>query len=172
MRRSRTATALALSAALLCAPAAGAQPPPLPPAPPYVPGSVAPYPGSFSYPYNNIVAPAPATVDARGVNVTAGVDPAMASTGLPGDQLGNSPPVPNSLTSSSAQNGIQAGPTPPGPPNQGVNVGAGPAGATLESPTGTPPSSGPTPEAAAPTTLPGNPLPVLENPGGKPQTSH
>lgn len=97
-----TAATIAGPVTLFQTPAAVADPPPPPPAPPYIPGDVAPAHGSFSYPYNVIVVAPPATVDARGVNVTANVDAAQSSTGLPGSGLGNSPSPPSSLTNSSA----------------------------------------------------------------------
>lgn len=155
---------VAAAAVLGPAPLASADPPPLPPAPPYIPGSVAPQPGSFSYPYNVIVVPPPAAVDARGVNVSTNVDPASQSTGLPGDQLGNSAPPANSLTGSNALYGIAAGTTAPPAPNPTVNVAAGSNAAGLEDPSGKPPQNPTAPEAAAPTTVPGYAPPVLEDP--------
>ncbi|WP_422744398.1 hypothetical protein ACN27E_20990 [Mycobacterium sp. WMMD1722] len=159
--------ALILTAGLLLtlAPAASAQleqPSP----PPYIPGDVDPQPGSFSYPYNVIVVPPPAAVDARGVNITTNVDPSSQAIGMPGSELGNSPPPANSLTGSNVLYGVEAGiasyqseqaPLPT------VNITAGaPVTGSLEDPAGKPPSNPVATEATAPTTAPGYPPPILE----------
>jgi hypothetical protein len=144
-------------------PLAGAQPA-LPPAPPYVPGDVSPQPGSFSYPYNVIVVPPPASVDARGVNVTANVDPGSQSAGLPGSRLGNSAPPANSLTGSNVLYGIEAGIGTYQQPNPTVTIAAGSNATGLEDPSGQPPQDPGRPEAAAPTTAAGDAPPVLEDP--------
>ncbi|WP_238396347.1 hypothetical protein [Mycolicibacterium sp. CBMA 234] len=164
-------TVIALSALLLTADPAHAQPPP---PPPWIPGAPLPFPGSFSYPYNIIAVPAPATTDARGVRMAAGVDPAAAADGLPGSKLGNSPNKPNILTSSSTRNGIAAGTVPAQPPNPGVNIGAGQENPALEDPSGKPPASATGVESSPPTSAPGGPgapAPILESPSGKPATS-
>lgn len=169
--RVTAAGIIAAALALIVAPVVLADPAPLPPAPPYIPGDVAPEPGSFSYPYNNILVDSPATVDARGVNVTSIADPSQSAVGLPGSALGNSPPPANSLTNSSALYGIAAGVAPPMVPNPGVNIGAGIQQGALEDPDGHPPTAVPEPESVAPTDVPGNPLPALESPGGAPPST-
>ncbi|MUL67577.1 hypothetical protein BOO86_24110 [Mycobacterium sp. CBMA 234] len=156
---------------LLTTDPAHAQPPP---PPPWIPTAPLPFPGSFSYPYNIIAVPAPATTDARGVRMGAGVDPAAAADGLPGSKLGNSPNKPNILTSSSTRNGIAAGTVPAQTPNPGVNIGAGQENPALEDPNGKAPASATGVESSAPTTAPGGPgapAPILESPTGKPATS-
>src|SRR6202022_1860621 len=85
------------------------------------------------------------------------------------DKLGNSPNKPNYLTSSSTRNGIAAGIAPPAGGSPGVNVVGGNVTTALEDPTGAPPQNATTPEAAAPTVLPGGPgtpPPLLEDPHG------
>jgi hypothetical protein len=165
----RLITAAAVAGSLAWAthvPAATAAPPP---PPPYVPGAPVPFPGSYLYPYNVIPVPAPATTDARGVRINTNADPSQSAIGMPNDKLGNSPNKPNYLTSSSTRNGITAGTAPPTGGSPGVNVVGGNVTTALEDPTGAPPKNATTPEAAAPTVLPGgpgNPPPLLEDPHG------
>lgn len=92
-------------------PTAAAEPPP--PPPPFFPaptlGGLPAAPGSYSATYFVIVPPAPATTDARGVNVGTNSDPAAAAFGMPGSKLGNTPHKANVLTSTSTRNGIMGG---------------------------------------------------------------
>jgi len=88
----RVLTAVAAVGALSPAAVASAQPD-LPPVPPYIPGDVS-EPGSFDYTLDIIPVGPPATVDARGINASATVDPTQSASGLPGDALGNGPPDP------------------------------------------------------------------------------
>jgi hypothetical protein len=149
--------------------AAVAEPPDLAPEPPYIPGDVAPQPGSFSYPYNIIEVGPPATTDARGVRITSNAAPGLQLEGLPGSQLGNAGQAPGTLTSSSALNGIAVGNTHPEPPNPGINITAGPQpGATLESPDGQAPQAVPGIESSLPTQDPTVPQITLEDPKGRP----
>jgi hypothetical protein len=127
---------------------------PLPP-PPYIPGFIEPVPGAYGFPYDIIIVGPPATFDARGVNITAGVDPSQSAIGMPGSALGNSAPPPNAFTGANALYGISAGgvnaPAPPGT----VNITAGrPPIDSLEDPSGKPPSNPSGFEAAAPTVAP------------------
>lgn len=171
MKKTAIVAAAAIAPAVLAvAPESTAQPavPPVPP--PYLPGSVLPEPGSFSYPLNNIVAGSPATVDARGVRIGTNVDPAMSAIGLPQSQLGNSPEKPGTLTNSNARYGIAAGTAPAVAPNPGVVTGGGNMQGLLEDPSGKGPSNAPSPDSAAPSTpapIPGVPAPTLETPNGQ-----
>src|SRR5690606_15165193 len=91
--RLTIAAAICASVALAHATVAAAQPtPPLPPVPPYLPSTDS-YPGSYSYLYNVIIAPPPAMVDARGVNIAATVYPGQPLAGQPSSHLGNTPPT-------------------------------------------------------------------------------
>lgn len=157
---------------VVVAPVAAAEPPDLPPQPPYIPGDVSPEPGSFSYPYNIILVGPPATTDARGVRITTNAAAGQQLSGLPGSQLGNTGQAPGSLTNSSTLNGISVGNTHSQPANPGINITAGPqTGVTLESPGGLPPQQISDLEAAAPTTDPTMPVMGLEDPSGKPLTA-
>lgn len=154
------------------APAAGAEPPDLPPQPPYIPGDVSPQPGSFSYPYNIILVGPPATTDARGVRITTNAGAGQQLSGLPGSALGNTGQAPGSLTNSSALNGISVGNTHSEPPNPGINITAGPqTSVQLENADGQSPQSVLGIESALPTIDPTVPQMALEDPNGKPPGS-
>lgn len=154
---------------------AGAQPvPPVLPWFPSPPAPVSPTMGSYTFAPNWITSPAPAGFDARGVRAMAGVDPAMAATGMPGSALGLSPNKSNLLTSSSTRYRVNAGETAsPSLPTvaAGTNVGAGMEVPTLEDPGGAAPKTAPGAESAQPTTapaVPGQPAPILEAANGQP----
>lgn len=159
--------------------AAAADPPPLPSPPPFLPGTgvtMPPGPGSYTYWYNVIAVPAPASNDARGVRAASNADPSQSANGMPGSKLGNSAPHANILTSSNIRYNIAAGVTPPpstiGP---GINVSGGNQAAPLEDPAGQPPANTLVSEAVAPTTQPngpGVPSPVLEGPAGQQSPVH
>lgn len=171
MRRSRTASALIVSASviaqLLRAPAAAADPVPLPDPPPYLPGAPLAEPGSFDYPYNVIAVGPPPSTDSRGVRISSNADQPSQSTGLPGSKLGNGEQAPGPLVTSNARYGISAGLEIPGPANPGIDARAGIAALpSVEDPAGHSPSAPPPPEAPAPIEgLPGYPPPQLELPG-------
>jgi len=162
-----------LAGAVLSAARAAAEPAPLPDPPPYVPDNVAPYPGSFSYPYNVVMVGPPWTVDARGVQIGTNGAALESPSGLPGSQLGNSPHPDNSLTSSNARYGISAGTLPTPTVDPGVIIGSGPGisdfGTGLESPGGIPPTAAPGAEASPPT-APAQP--PLEDPHGGSGAGH
>lgn len=166
---------IAMGAALAGSPAAQAQPaPPILPWMPAPPFPVNATMGSYTFAPNWITSPAPSGLDARGIRATAGVDPAMAASGLPGSALGLSPNKANLLTSSSTRYRIGAGTTAsPVLPSvaPGTNVGAGMEAPVLEDPGGAPPKSPSGPESAQPTSapaVPGQPAPILEAANGKP----
>lgn len=165
------AAAIGALLALAQAPAAGAAPPDPPPAPPPLPGT--PFlpntgfiPGAYGYLYGVYVTPPPATVDARGVKATALGD--QQALGMPGSELGNSPPVAGFFTGASAQYYINAGQT------QTPTVVKGPYAMTLspaappEDPSGIPPEKHPGPESTPPGPAPVVVPPILETPGGRP----
>src|ERR1700744_2773828 len=104
------ARAIGALLALAEAPAAGADPPPPPPLPgtPFLPNTGF-IPGAYGYLYRAYFTPPPATVDARGVKATALGD--QQALGMPGSELGNSPPVAGFFTGASAQYYINAGAT-------------------------------------------------------------
>lgn len=152
-------------------PMAVAQPAP-PPPPPFFPaptlGGLPAVPGSYSATYYVIIPPAPATTDARGVNVGSNADPAAAAYGLPGSKLGNSAHKPNVLTSTSTRYGIQGGITPPAAPSTGVIAGGGSQVLAPEDPSGQPSEGVASLESVAPETSPGLPATILEDPSGRP----
>ena len=157
-----------------------AQAQPVAPVLPWMPGPpvpVSPTMGSYTFAPNWITSPAPAGFDARGVRAMAGVDPAMAASGMPGSALGLSPNKSNLLTSSSTRYRVGAGSSAnPSLPTvaAGTNVGAGMEVPTLEDPGGAAPKSAPGAESAQPTTapaVPGQPAPILEAANGQPAAS-
>jgi hypothetical protein len=159
------------------APAAGAAPgdppTPAPTAPPQ--GANPPFTpnlqfinGSYGYLFGVYVTPPPATVDARGVKVTALVDSNQQAFGMPGSQLGNTPPVAGYFTGDSVQYYIKAAQT------ETPTVVKGPYAMTLspavppEDPSGKPPEQYPGPESTPPGPAPVVVPPILETPGGRP----
>jgi len=151
------------------APAAGADPipPPSPAQPPFLPNPGL-IPGAYGYLYGVYVTPPPPTVDARGVKATAMGDSTQQAFGMPGSQLGNSPPVAGFFTGASAQYWINAGQT------QMPPVVKGPYAMTLspavppEDPSGKPPEKIPGPESTPPGPAPVVVPPILETAGGRP----
>lgn len=152
--------------ALAQAPAAGADPPAVPPNP-FEP-NLGFVPGGYGYLYAIYVVPPPSTVDARGVKVTATVDQSQEALGMPGSQLGNSPPVVGFFTGASMQRLVGAGQTPQLPPALGVNAVALSPAVPPESASGVPPKSPPGPESTQPGPQPAIVPPILETPGGRP----
>jgi len=125
--------------ALVQAPAASADPPPpvLPPNP-FLPNTGF-VPGGLGYLYGIYVVPPPPTVDARGVKASALVESSEKAFGMPGSQLGNSPPIVGFFTGASAQRFVQAGQTAELPPSLGVNAVTLSAAVPPEDPSGKPP---------------------------------
>lgn len=149
------------------APAAGADPPPVLPPNPFLPNTGF-IPGGLGYLYAIYVVPPPPTVDARGVHVSATVDPSQQAFGMPGSQLGNSGPIAGFFTGASTQRLISAGQSSPLPPSLGVNaMGLSPA-VPPEDPSGLPPQNLPGPESTQPGPSPVIVPPILESPGGRP----
>jgi len=156
--------------ALAQAPAAGADPPPpvLPPNP-FLPVTGGIVPGGYGYLYAIYVVPPPPTVDARGVKATALVESSEKAFGMPGSQLGNSPPIVGFFTGASAQRFVQAGQTAELPPSLGVNAVTLSAAVPPEDPSGKPPEKPPPgPESTQPGPAPVIVPPILETPGGRP----
>jgi hypothetical protein len=149
------------------APAAGADPPPPPPPTPFLPNTGF-IPGSYGYLYGIYVVPPPSTVDARGVKVTAMGDPSSQAFGMPGSELGNSPPVAGFFTGASAQYWISAGQTQMPPPVKGPDAMALSPAVPPEDPSGKPPEKLPGPESTQPGAAPVVVPPILETPGGRP----
>lgn len=154
--------------ALAQAPAAGADPGP--PANPWEPGFLGTQPGGYGYLYSIYVVPPPPTVDARGVKVTAGttVDPTMQAYGMPGSQLGNTPPIVGFFTGASMQRYAEAGQTAHTPPALGVNAVALSPAVPPEDPSGIPPKTPPEIESTQPGPESVIVPPILETPGGRP----
>lgn len=175
MRSKALAAALGVLGLPLAPGIAEAQP--APPVLPWMPGPpvpVSPTMGSYTFAPNWITSPAPSGFDARGVRAVAGVDPAMAASGMPGSALGLSPNKSNLLTSSSTRYRVGAGSSAnPSLPTvaPGTNIGAGMEVPTLEDPGGAPPKTAPGAESAQPTSapaVPGQPAPILEAANGQP----
>ena len=155
--------------ALVQAPAASADPPPpvLPPNP-FLPNTGF-VPGGLGYLYGIYVVPPPPTVDARGVKASALVESSEKAFGMPGSQLGNSPPIVGFFTGASAQRFVQAGQSAELPPSLGVNAVTLSAAVPPEDPSGKPPEKPPPgPESTQPGPAPVIVPPILETPGGRP----
>ena len=154
--------------ALVQAPAAGADPPPVLPPNPFLPNTGL-IPGGLGYLYGIYVVPPPPTVDARGVKASALVESSEKAFGMPGSQLGNSPPIVGFFTGASAQRFVQAGQTAELPPSLGVNAVTLSAAVPPEDPSGKPPEKPPPgPESTQPGPAPVIVPPILETPGGRP----
>ena len=154
--------------ALAQAPAAGADPPPPLPPNPFIPNTGF-VPGGLGYLYGIYVVPPPPTVDARGVKASALVESSEKAFGMPGSQLGNSPPIVGFFTGASAQRFVQAGQTAELPPSLGVNAVTLSAAVPPEDPSGKPPEKPPPgPESTQPGPAPVIVPPILETPGGRP----
>jgi hypothetical protein len=155
--------------ALAQAPAASADPPPALPPNPFLPVTGGVVPGGYGFLYPIYVTPPPPTVDARGVKVTATVDSSEMAFGMPGSQLGNSPPIVGFFSGASAQRFVSAGQTAELPPSLGVNVVGLSAAVPPEDPSGKPPEKPPPgPESTQPGPRPVVVPPILETPGGRP----
>ncbi|MGB9227858.1 hypothetical protein [Mycobacterium sp.] len=153
--------------ALAQAPAASADPPQPVPQPPFLPTPNF-FPGAYGYLYNIYVVPPPSTVDARGVHATANVDESQEAYGMPGSQLGNTPPVAGFFTGASMQRYVTIGQTAQVPVFQGVNAMTLSPAVPPEDPSGIPPQNPPGPESTQPGPAPVIVPPILESPGGKP----
>jgi hypothetical protein len=164
--RLLTAAGIWALLALAQAPAAGADPPP-PPQPPFLPNTGF-IDGSYGYLYGIYVVPPPSTVDARGVHVTATVDPSQQALGMPGSELGNSPPIVGFFTGANMQRSVSAGQSAPLPPSLGVDAVALSAAVPPEDPSGIPPENRPGPESTQPGPAAVIVPPILETPGGRP----
>lgn len=143
----------------------------LPTVPPYIPDVPYPYPGSYLYAYNLIPVYGPALNDARGIRAAATADPAMTAAGMPGSQLGLAPNKSNVLgTYSNMKDRISAGQAPGLVVQPGISPGAGNQMATVEDPTGVPPTNPTAAESSQPQAVPGVPgnSQVLESPNGQP----
>lgn len=159
------AAAIGALLALAQAPAASADPPPPVPGTPFLPNTGF-IPGAYGYLYGVYVTPPPATVDARGVRATAMGD--EQALGMPGSELGNSPPVAGFFTGASAQYYINAGATATPPVVKGpFSMGLSPA-TPPEDPSGIPPEKRPGPESTPPGPAPVIVPPILETAGGRP----
>ncbi|MBW0020180.1 MAG: hypothetical protein JO236_21935 [Mycobacterium sp.] len=166
------AAGIGMLLALAQAPAADAAPgdPPPPPALPGTPflPNVGFIPGAYGYLYGVYVTPPPATVDARGVKAAALVDSSQQAVGMPGSQLGNSPPVAGFFTGASAQYYIGGGQTQTPPVVKGPDAMALSSATPPEDPSGIPPEKRPGPESTQPGPAPVVVPPILETPGGRP----
>jgi hypothetical protein len=162
------AAAICALLALAQAPTAGAEGPVIPPpSPPFLPNTGF-IPGAYGYLYGVYVTAPPSFIDSRGVKTAALGDSSEQSLGMPGSQLGNTPPVAGFFTGASAQYWIGGGQT------QTPTVVKGPFAMTLspavppEDPSGTPPEKRPGPESTPPGPAPVVVPPILETPGGRP----
>ena len=144
----RTLAAIAGGALILFTPAVGrADPPPLPPPNPLIPGQIGPL---YGYLNGRLLAPT-ITDSPRGTGISTNADPAQTTLGLPGEDLPNSPTRSARIAPILPSSAVQIGGN-----SAGVSIGTSNGAAGLEDPNGNPPAN-PTPGNES--TITSTPLP-------------